>query len=409
MTNPARPTRRGNDLTMQALNDAAFRRGFHPISLSAVLLPVHEVEVRATTRTGRPYGLIDKFIERAIAETRAATIAEIAEVLDLQPALVERAVRVLRRIGHLPAHNDALELTNLAWQSLRDDICYEERREDRRKIYFDGYRCEPLHRRHYGQATSLLNHAEATALVQQDERFSMLPVLHQFHRSALDDLARRADRAEFNLPISLEDPQDVQPVYVFLRLYVVHARARGGSVRYLAYAPDAGMEYDEHLSELCSTEPDITGFLESAAPLIDTQERTIRNWLGRKGLTGIEPMRHPDGSWQVDLPAEEFRPSGRRHESSVGSFLDLWKVAVRVWCEDPGVRQRALMERTRMILRRARYCPEELPDLVRHLGAQLEHPDLDVAGLRALAADAGEEELVEELDQYLEQALDTPR
>ncbi|MEV0053551.1 hypothetical protein AB0H34_24000 [Saccharopolyspora shandongensis] len=393
---------------MKALNDAAFQQGLHPVRLSAVLLPVHEVEVRATTRTSRPYGLIDKFIERTIAETRVTAVSEIAEVLALQPALVDRAVRVLRRIGHLPAHSNALELTDLARESLRDGHCYEERREDRRKIYFDGYRCEPLHRRHYGKPTSFLNYAEARALEEQDSRLVMLPALHQFHREALNTLARRTDRAEFNLPSSVENPQDVRPEYVYLRLYIIRALARGGNVRHLAYAPDAGLEYDEHLSELCSSTPDITGFLDqSTAPIAD-QERRIRNWLGRLGLTGIDPMRHPDGSWHVDLPPGEFHPKGSRQESSVGSFLDLWTVAVRVWCEDPDVRQRALVARTRMILRRAGYRPEELPDLVSHLGAQLEHPDLDVHGLRALVAEAGEQDLAAELDRYLERTSDTP-
>jgi predicted transcriptional regulator len=405
---PARPSKQGDNTPMRALNDAAFRQGFHPIRLSSVLLPVHEVEVRATTRTGRPYGLIDKFIERTIAETRASTVSEIADVLDLQPALVDRAVRVLRRIGHLPAHSGALELTDLARESLRDEICYEQKREDRRKIYFDGYRCEPLHRRHYGKPSSFLNYAEASALVHQEERLLMLPALHQFHREALNNLARRTDRAEFNLPSNVENPQDVRPEFVYLHLYVVRAQARGGNVRHLAYAPDAGLEYDEHLSELCSSTPDITGFLDQSTPPIANQERRIRNWLAKNELTGIDPMRHPDGSWHVDLPPEEFLPTGSRHESSVGSFLDLWTVAVRVWCEDRDVRQRALLARTRVILRRAGYRPEELPDLVRRLGAQLEFPDLDVHRLRALVAEAGEQDLAEQLDLHRERTPDTP-
>ncbi|MCX2729433.1 hypothetical protein OOZ19_04215 [Saccharopolyspora sp. NFXS83] len=404
---PERSPRNG-DATLKVLEDAAFRQGLHPVRLRTVLLPVHEVEVRATTTTDRPYGLIDKFIERAIAETGAASVDGIAELLGLQPVLVDRAVRVLRGIGHLPPHRDALELTDLARASLRDGTCYEVRREDRRKIYFDGYRCEPLHRRHYSPPTALLNRAEAMALAERDRWLQFLPTAHQFHRDALVNLAHRTDRTEFNLPTTVENPLDVRPQYVFLRLHVVHAVASGGQVSRLAYGADTGGEFDEDLSELCTTDPDITSALRVSPPSVEDQRHTITGWLRKRNLSDVQPMQDPDGSWQVDLPADAFAPTGPRKESFVGSYLSLGNVAVRVWCRDADVRRRALVARTHQLLRRAHHRPEELAGLIAILGAQLEFPDLDVHRLRALVLEAGEQDLAEQLDQHRDRTPDTP-
>ncbi|MBB5159258.1 hypothetical protein [Saccharopolyspora phatthalungensis] len=387
---------------MRVLEDAAFRQGFQPIRLFALLLPVHELEVRATTRTGRPYGLIDKFIERTIAEAGVATVPEIAGFLRLDQVLVDRAVRVLRGIGHLRAHSDALELTALARESLRDDTCYEIRREDRRKLYFDAYRCEPLHRRHYGESTALLNRAEALAENAADNRFQLLTSLHQFRREALENLAHRDDREEFNLPHTVENPQDVRPEYVFLRIYVVRAMARGGHIRHLAYGADTGGEFDEGLSDLCTGTPDIAMALQqSTSPVVD-QERRINRWLTNQQLADRDPMRFPDGSWHVDLQTEDFEPIGTRKVSTVGSFIDLWSVVVRVWCEDADVRRRALLARTETWLLRLRYRPAEFPEMLRQLSAQLEFPDLDASRLRALVIEAGRDDLAEQIDRLAE-------
>ncbi|GAA0513874.1 hypothetical protein [Saccharopolyspora thermophila] len=387
---------------MRVLEDAAYRQGLNPTRLYALLLPVHEVEVQATTRTSRPYGLIDRFLERAIAEGGITTVPGLADFLALDPVLVDRAVRVLRSIGHLRAHSDALELTQLARESLRDGTCYEIRRQDRRKLYFDAYRCEPLHRRHYGNATTFLNRAEAFAATEADPSVQLLYSWHQFRREALANLARRSDRDEFNLPLSVENPKDARAEYVFLPIYAVRAVARGGTVRYLVYGAATDGELDEGLSDLCTHTPEIAQTLEhEIIPVLD-QERRIRRWLTNKGFSAREPMRFPDGSWQVDFQPEDFTPAGTREVSGVGTFIDLRTVVVRVWCEDVDVRRRALLARLDGLLHRFRYRPAEFPAMLRHLGSQLELPGLDANTLRALVREAGRHDLAERLDQLLE-------
>ncbi|MEU5845307.1 hypothetical protein [Saccharopolyspora shandongensis] len=388
---------RMNIAKRRALENAAYREGVYPTRVFPVLFPVHEIEVRATTRTGRDYALIDKFLERSIAEGGITTIPHLAEFLRLDPVLVDRAVRVLRRIGHLDPHGDQLVLTDLARESLQANTCYEIRREDRRKIYFDGYTSQPMHRRYYQSSSPFLAPAEALALL--GKRFSRLSSFRPFRRDALTALARNPDREKFNLPIAVENPQEVQPECVFLPLYLVRTVVRGGHERYLAYSETNGSELDEELSALCTNLPDIGFALQNETPPVSQQEQSVRGWLERYALAGREFFQHPDGSWQADLAPEDFEPATQRGIRDVGSFVDLGTVVVRVWCQDHEVRRRALLARAKSLLGVFRYRPQDRADLLRMAGDQLEFPDLDDGRLRALATEAGENALIKQLDQ----------
>ncbi|MGW5792028.1 hypothetical protein ACWEV3_15630 [Saccharopolyspora sp. NPDC003752] len=379
-----------------ALEDAAYRQGVYPTRVFRVLLPVHEVEVKATTRTGRDYALIDKFLERSIDEGGLTTIPRLAEFLSLDPVLVDRAVRVLHRIGHLDPNSAELALTPLARESLDANICYEIRREDRRKLYFDGYQSEPLHRRYYQDSKVFLDPAEAQA--RTEDKFVRLTSTYPFRRAALTALEKNPDRDKFNLPLSVENPEDVQPECVFLPLFLVRTVVRGGHVRYLAYSEAISGQLDEELSDLCTNHPDIGFTLQNETPHVSQQEQIVSGWLERNAPAGREFFQHPDGSWQADFAPEDFEPTKRRIRD-VGSFVDLGTVVVRVWCQDHEVRRRALLARAKSLLGVFRYRPQDRADLLRMAGDQLEFPDLDDSRLRALAAEAGDNDLLEQLDQ----------
>ncbi|MDA3625190.1 hypothetical protein OU415_07070 [Saccharopolyspora sp. WRP15-2] len=384
----------------RALEKAAYREGVYPTRVFPVLFPVHEIEVRATIRTGRDYALIDKFLERSIAEGGITTIPHLAEFLRLDPVLVDRAVRVLRRIGHLDPHGDQLVLTDLARESLKANTCYEIRHEDRRKIYFDGYTSQPMHRRYYQSSSPFLAPAEATAL--RDMRFTQLSSFRPFRREALTALARNPDREKFNLPMAVENPQEVQPECVFLPLYLVRAVTRGGHERYLAYSETNGSELDEELSALCTELPEIDSTLQNERRPVSEQRALVESWLARKAPAGRVPFQHPDGSWQADFEAGDFQPDGSRRVGDVGSFVDLGDVVVRVWCQDHAVRRRAVLERAKSLLGNFRYRSQNRADRLRLIGDQLEFPGLDESRLRALAVEDGQHDLVQQLERLLD-------
>ncbi|NYH77221.1 hypothetical protein FHR84_000535 [Actinopolyspora biskrensis] len=400
MTTQERSQQKSFAAKRRALEDAAYRKGLHPTRVFPVLFPVHEVEVRATTRVGRPYGLIDKFLERSIAEGGITTITDLADFLGLDAVLVDRALRVLRRIGHLRPHDDELVLTPLAHESLSDGTRYEIRREERRKIYFEGFQSQPLHRRHYEDSSAFLTPVEAETRAKE-ERFSQLLSTRPFRKDALAALEKHPERGKFNLPLTVENPREIQPEYVFLPLYLVRAIARGGHLRYLAYDEANVGEFDEGLSELCTQQPEIARALQNETPSVAEQKYSVQKWLDKNAPSGRSPFQHPDGSWQVNFAPEDFEPVGSRSIRDVGSFVDLRTVVVRMWCQDHDVRRRALLKRVESQLDRFRYKPQDRADELRMTGDQLEFPGLDESRLRALATEAGRSDLVDRLDQVV--------
>lgn len=178
----------------RALEDAMFGRGLVPTRIFPLLLPVWEVEVKATVTDGRPYQLIDRYLERGIAEGGLGTRAELAGFFALDVSLVDRAVRVLGAIGHLTEHDGRLALTELGRRSQRDQVCYLIEREDRRKLYFDGFLSRPLTRPYYqASVVTLMSQPEARAATVANAypRFGMLWTATGFRREALTELANQ--------------------------------------------------------------------------------------------------------------------------------------------------------------------------------------------------------------------------
>ncbi|MEV6228069.1 hypothetical protein AB0L88_09400 [Saccharopolyspora shandongensis] len=384
----------------RVLEDAAFGQGLNPTMLFSLLLPVYEVEVETTTRYGRDYALIDKFAERAIAEGQVTTESELVQFLKLDALLVDRAVRVLERIGHLTRCGPRLELTALARESLRDNTCYEDRRHDRRKLYFDAYRCQPLHRRYYeSESVTFLNRADLRSPVVAE--FSPLGLGVPFRPEVLERLGDRDEREKYNLPIEVENPHLARPEFAYLPVYVVRALDRGAKPRYLVYGQAAGGELDQELSALCQHTPEITAALENEIRATGDQQPRIKKWLDSAGLRDRELVRFPDGSWRVSLLPGDFKPAGNLRLSEAGSFIALRAAVVRMWCGDAELRHRALFERVETFLHGFRARPAEVPRLIRQIGAQLRFGDLDVAAVRTMALSAGRTELVERLDEFL--------
>lgn len=218
----------------RALEDVVFGLGMEPTRFSRLLLPVWEVEVRSTTTDGRPYELIDRYLERGMAEGRLSTVAELARFFALDLALVDRAVRFLVAIEHVSVCDGVLALTELGLRSQRDQVSYRVTREDRRKLYFDGFGSRPLSRRYYdsGAVTFLTGHE----LTEQrtGPRFLRLAALSGFRRTALAELAAQRDRDYYNLPARIDQPESLGEECVFLPLYVFRAVDSSGEARLLA-------------------------------------------------------------------------------------------------------------------------------------------------------------------------------
>ncbi|HET6711022.1 hypothetical protein [Amycolatopsis sp.] len=391
----------------RALEDAAFGQGLTPTRLFAILLPVWQVEVRATTTDGRPYELIDRYLERGIAEAGLGTTAELAGFFALDHALVDRALRVLHRIGHLGMVDGRLALTELGLRSQRDGVCYVSRREDRRKLYFDGFRSAPLSRPYYdaGVVTFLAVHEIPAATAKEGYRtFRMLHTTHGFRREALVELAGRADRDHYNLPVRIEHPETLGEECVYLPMFVVRANDPAGRIRHLVYT-QASEVADPELGTLCETTPEIIGVLESDARTVSAEqtETRITAWLANQGITDCPPTRTTQGGWRVVLPAKSFQPDGPVSPAKMGSFAVLGTDLVHVWCVDRNARERAFLERLDAFLgRNVRGDADQVRSRVARIVHQFSLGDLDIARIRDMAAKSGRGRLADRLGQVAE-------
>jgi hypothetical protein len=391
----------------RVLEDAAFGQGVTPTRVFAILLPVWQVEVRATTTDGRPYELIDRYLERGIAEAGLGTTAELAAFFALEEALVDRALRVLHRIGHLRVLDGRLALTDLGVRSQRDRMCYVVQREDRRKLYFDGFRSAPLSRSYYdtGAVTFLPLHEVAAATAKERHRtFRMLHTTHGFRREALAELAGRADRDHYNLPIRIDHPESLGEECVYLPTFVVRATEPNGRIRHLVYSQAADVA-DPDLGALCETTPEITGVLESDARAAGPEqtEARITGWLAKQGLGDCPPIRTAQGGWRVVLPAKAFQPEGPVPLAKMGSFAVLGTDLVHIWCVDRSARVRAFLDRLDAYLgRRTRGDADQVKSRVARIVHQFSLGDLGLAEIRVLAGQAGLGRLVDRLGGLLD-------
>jgi hypothetical protein len=387
----------------RALEDVAFGQGLTPTRVFAILLPVWQVEVRATTTDGRPYELIDRYLERGIAEAGLGTTAELAAFFALDEPLVDRALRVLHRIGHLQVTGGRLALTDLGVRSQRDQVCYVVQREDRRKLYFDGFRSTPLSRSYYdtGTVTFLALHEVPAATAKEGHRtFRMLHTTHGFRREALAELAGRADRDHYNLPIRIDRPESLGEECVYLPTFVVRAQEPTGRTRHLVYSQAADVA-DPELGVLCETTPEITGVLESDARTVSPEhtEARITGWLAKQGIEDCPPVRTPQGGWRVVLPAGSFRPAGPVPLAKLGSFAVLGTDLVHIWCVDRSARVRAFLERLDTYLGRS---VRGDADRVARIAHQFSLGDPGFAEIRDLAAEAGLTRLADRLGRILD-------
>ncbi|SDY45114.1 hypothetical protein SAMN05421504_105592 [Amycolatopsis xylanica] len=378
----------------RALEDVVFGRGLEPARACRLFLPVWQVEVKSTTTEGRPYELIDRYLERGIAEGALSTVADLARFFGLDEPVVDRAVRFLVAIEHLHVSDGRLTLTELGARSHRDQVSYRVTKEDRRKLYFDGFGSRPLSRRYYdaGTVTFLAGHE-----VGEHSRFLPLTTVTGFRREALAELAALPDRAHYNLPVRIDGPESLGEECVFLPVYVVRAVDSRGA-RLLVYS-QAGDEADPDLGAIVERTVTIAAALDNeergARP--DEEERKILSWLEKKGVDG-KPVRQRHGSWQVVLPSSAFAPGGSVQLNKLGSFELFDSALVHLWCEDEQVRTKALLSRLQAYLGpwlrgRARDVEGRISRIARQLGFD----GLDVADVQEMAERAGNRTLVGKL------------
>ncbi len=396
----------------RAIEDAAYTRGMTPTRLFPLLLPIWRVEVKAEVTESEPFDLIDRYLERGIAEAGLTDAAALARFFRLREQLVDRALRFLAGIEHVRiGRRGELSLTELGRRSLRDRTRYRSNRQDRRKLYFEACGSRPLTRPYYDTSTvSFLSGQEFLDAMKRRDGPAFRPLfpMRMFRDQALADLAALQDRDRFNLPERIDSPERVgAPELVYLPAYLVRAVGRDRP-RYLIYTRVGGGTADEYLNDTIGGSRELAGTIESeqAAARDGQDEKRVTEWLTRRGLTGVRPARLPDGLLRVTFSARSFAPTSRDGDKApvslakLGSFVVLGDHFFQVWCADADVRRRALMDRIGSYMSpRRRNQSDDIETRTARLGRQLELGDVGLPELRRMAQRAGDRDLVARLDE----------
>jgi hypothetical protein len=391
---------------VRAVEDTAEAQGAVPTRIFSLLLPVWRVEISSTITDGEDYELIDRHLERGIAEAGLDTPADLASFFGLDEVVVDRALRALAAIGHLTSSDGRLALTAIGARSVQDGVRYVVSREDRRAMYFEAFTSRPLTRAYYdARAVKLLSAsaAQAAAAAPGWPRFQPMFSLRGFRPDALHELISSPERDRFNLPVTIDSPQILgDPECVFLPTYIVRAIQPGNRVRLFAYT-QAAETVDRDLSELYERTAEIAGVLENEESFSGRgcYEKAV-NWLDRQGLSSCRPEQLADGTWRATLPGTSFGPDAALAISKVGSFQLMSTDVLHLWCDDRQVRRQALVARMDMYLgQRVRLDRTAVQELTTKIARQLDLGDIDLPTLRQLAIDANKTALAAQLSSLV--------
>jgi hypothetical protein len=243
-------------------------------------------------------------------------------------------VEALKLVGHLVETEDGwLALTKLGEESLADEQRYEIY-ENRQILYFDAYTSYPLPSIHYRLV--LFSPGEL-----RDEHHALYS-FEPWRPEVLDELARRPDRAKYNVPDEVQrlEPLDVDSAYLPMHI-VEAAQAQGGRV--VRVFSNIRGRRDEFFTSLLEKRHEIL------APLLDDQ-RPSQEMMGR-GLRGMDlPKdsyrleRAPGGEWRAVIPRrwiEGKRPDGVARLADVGEYVLAAGYCVRIWSDDANLRYHA--------------------------------------------------------------------
>ncbi|MCC3763882.1 hypothetical protein K3N28_12490 [Glycomyces sp. TRM65418] len=379
--------------------------GLRPTRVLAGLLPLWRVEVEATTTEGRPYELIDRFLEESIAYGGFGTVNELALFLSLDETLVDRALRFLARIGHLVESGGHYRLTELGKRSVEDGKRYEVRKADRRILYFEALSSRPLTRPYYNtRAVTVLTEYEATRLVSgpggvRFQRFGGPPLGRS--ANALQDLVNSPERDRYNLPEGIEDINPIgADTPARLPVYLVRTESSYGEPQYLAYT-QASREADPELSEICGQHAYARSHLEAleAQGLGGGDKANITDWADHRKLgKRAAVQRQTDGTWRLVLPERELTRGNGLDIGQVGRYKVSRDTVFQLWCDSPHARTRAFLERVEVYFDSVRSPNrDELQDRFDQFARQLELAPMSLESIAALAANAGRRHLSDQL------------
>ncbi|CAO5183715.1 conserved hypothetical protein [Frankia sp. AiPs1] len=365
----------------RALEDAAAVPGVRPLRLFPVLWPLWQIEISASVHDPQAFEVLDHFLVRALAEGRLSTVDEIAAFFSLPAALIHRCLGFLTAIGHLHITGERLALTSLGLASWRAGVRYVVK-ESRQHLMFERFTGWPFPRRYYDGKIAVL----PTPAVPEDRapgrtRFHPLSTVAPLRPDAVEALAARPDRAEFNVPAALGPIRELGTHQAFLPCYLIET-AEHGVFAYTAVSDARDPFFAEILRQV-----------DSAHQLIEAEDRTDpytlwTAWLARFTHGTGTPRQTPSGMWRIILPPSSFG-AGKLEMYRLGSYELSKNHIAQLWCEDSATRRTAALDRALALTRRPGLTRPALHDQAARIAHTLEVPPPTDHDLRTHARAAG--------------------
>lgn len=389
----------------RVIEDAQKEPDLAPTRLFAVLFPLWRVELEGTFREQKPYALLEEYFTRGMAEGGLQTTEQLSTFFGIDTRLVAKVLDFLQTIEHVQQTQGRWSLRPLGQESLREGQKYIAKK-NRQECYFEGFERQPLTREHY-EKMQVYTEQEAEELIAVYEhshrgyRCERLFSFHAWNPGAVDNLARRSDRDRYNLRKEISGVHQVsQPEVVYLPIYLIEARKKNNQRVYLAYSRIRGRR-DHFFEQIVNSYPDIRESL-AVATAREQQHRDLwSHWLKRQGLAHMQPLRMPNGIWQLNLTSDLFRSSNPPLAvEKIGTYHLEEGHFLYFWCEDVDIRHNAALDRTlRLIEQHKKSMTErEVERNLQLLAEQLIIRALDLNDLKRRARETGRTALLNIID-----------
>lgn len=377
--------------------------GVRPLRLFPVLWPLRQVEITAFVDDEQAYEVIDHFLVRGIAEGQVSRVPDLAWFFTLPEALVRRCLEFLRTIGHVQLAGDHLLLTDLGIRSWQAGIRYEPK-ESRQHLLFERRTGRPLPRPYYQGDVAVLPGLDVPDERLRDRsRFLGMFDATPWRPDVVHALAARPDRAEYNLPGTLRDLRVLGERDVYLPVYLVETAGHGVFV-YTALAEEPDQLFADVVRQIGTV-----GDLIEAEGLLDPRQ-IWTEWLAKSSAGPGVLNEGANGVWRIVLPAASFGPSGGQLAvTRVGSYELRRHHFAQLWCDDAGVRRRAVRERALSMSRsRGVDSVDDLRERVAPVARALQVPAPSFDELRMFAVRSGRAREVARLDALAAAASGRP-
>lgn len=389
----------------RVIEDAQKEPGLAPVHLFALLFPLWRVELGGTFREQKPYALLEEYFERGIFEGQLQTTEEISTFFGIDPRLVAKVLDFLQTIEHVQCEQGRWSLRPLGQESLREGQKYIPKK-NRQEFYFEAFQCQPLTREHYDQM-QIYTEYEAEELIslykrsRRGYRCESLFSFHPWNAGAIADLARRSDRDQYNLRKEISGVHQIgQPELVYLPIYLIEARKPNNQRVYLAYSRIRGRR-DRFFEHIVNHYPDVRETLAITSAQNQQNKDLWTPWLTKLGLSHVQPLRMPNGIWQLNLAPALFRASNPplaiekigTYRLEEGHFLYLW-------CDDVEIRRNAVLDRTLHLIEQHKksITEREVERNLQLLSEQLVTRILDLNDLKRRAKETGRTNLLNAID-----------